>query len=154
MSFNHSRAISTLLIPVCALAFNAARAANAPDLAAVPHSIAANYYPAAFKSPSAVLIAAPRKASLTMAAAPAATPQRVPLDLRVPELPRIMSRSQLLYELRDNTEEEESVEVVAAPALVPMSLDTQIPLGVVGSLQWSVDHPTQVWRILLPNPTP
>jgi hypothetical protein len=75
---------------------------------------------------------------------------RARLDLRVPELRRVMSSRQLLAEMGASSEDVESIQVVAAPALVPMSLDAEAPLGIIDSLHWSVDHPTQAWRILLP----
>jgi hypothetical protein len=46
---------------------------------------------------------------------------------------------------------DQTVEIVAERALVLRSSDTQAPLGIIGSLQWSVDHPTQAFRILLPS---
>jgi hypothetical protein len=72
-----------------------------------------------------------------------------PLDLRVPELRRVMPPSELLADMNSNYDED-SIEVVAAPPLVPLSFDTQVPLGIVDSLHWSVDHPTQAWRLVLP----
>jgi hypothetical protein len=74
----------------------------------------------------------------------------VTLDLRVPEPRRVMSHSQLLAAMGASADEEESIEVVAAPALVPMSFDAQAPLGIIDAVRWSADHPTQLWRILLP----
>jgi hypothetical protein len=73
---------------------------------------------------------------------------RAPLDLRVPSLERVMSRRQLAEE--PIADEDEAIKVVAAPELAPMSSDSQVPLGLVGSLQWSVEHPTQSWRLLMP----
>jgi hypothetical protein len=61
-----------------------------------------------------------------------------------------MSHSQLLADMGPTSVDEESIEVVAAPPLVPMSFDAQAPLGIVDSLHWAIDHPTQAWRILLP----
>jgi hypothetical protein len=60
-----------------------------------------------------------------------------------------MSHRELLAEMGTNSDEE-SIEVVAAPTLVPMSFDAEAPLGIVDSLRWSIDHPTQMWRIVLP----
>ena len=71
------------------------------------------------------------------------------LNLRVPELRRVMPHSELLADMGSNYDED-SIEVIAAPPLVPLSFDTQVPLGIVDSLHWSVDHPTQAWRIVLP----
>jgi hypothetical protein len=71
------------------------------------------------------------------------------LDLRVPELRYVMSHSELLADMGPNGDED-SIEVIAAPPLVPLSFDFEVPLGIVDSLHWSVDHPTQAWRIVLP----
>jgi hypothetical protein len=81
--------------------------------------------------------------------------RRAPLDLRVPKLRQVMTHSELLADMGSNSGDEESIEVVAAPALVPMSFDSRAPLGIVDSFRWSADHPTQIWRVLLPaNVTP
>jgi hypothetical protein len=89
------------------------------------------------------------------AVALAASAPRAPLDLRVPKLRQVMTHSELLADMGSNSGDEESIEIVAAPALVPMNFDSQAPLGIVDSFRWSVDHPTQIWRILLPaNVTP
>jgi hypothetical protein len=75
-------------------------------------------------------------------------PPRAPLDLRVPSLQRVMSRRQL--EETSTADENEAIRIVAAYEPMPMT-SAEIPLGIVGSLQWSVDHPTQSWRLLLPS---
>jgi hypothetical protein len=77
------------------------------------------------------------------------TAVRRPLDLRLPEL-RSMTAHSVLAGLSAK-DEDQTVEIVAEPVLVLMSSDTQAPLGIIGSLQWSVDHPTQAFRILLPS---
>jgi len=58
-----------------------------------------------------------------------------------------MPRSELLAEM---SSPDEPIEVVAVPPLLPMTSDADAPLGIVDSLGWSVDHPTQAWRLLLP----
>jgi hypothetical protein len=70
-----------------------------------------------------------------------------PLDLRAPALDRVMPRSELLAEMGST---DDAIEVVAEPPLLPMTSDVNAPLGIVDSLRWSVDHPTQAWRLLLP----
>jgi hypothetical protein len=74
------------------------------------------------------------------------------LDLRPPALPRVLAHSVLLTEIGANpAEEAQSVKIVAEPALVPMRSNAHAPMGLIGSLQWSVDHPTHAWHILLPS---
>jgi hypothetical protein len=80
---------------------------------------------------------------------PQARPSRAPLDLRVPSLQRVMSRRQL--EEASTADESEAIRVVAASELMPMTSDSEVPLGIVGSLQWTVNHPTQSWRLLFPS---
>jgi hypothetical protein len=58
-----------------------------------------------------------------------------------------MPRSELLAEMGST---DDAIEVVAEPPLLPMTSDVNAPLGIVDSLRWSVDHPTQAWRLLLP----
>jgi hypothetical protein len=131
MNVNSRRILSaaTVLIPLSALALGVAHAGNAP------HNTP-GYLAAAMDN-----TLAPSKAS------------RAPLDLRVPDLLRVMSRRQL--EDRLTPDENGAIEVVAAPELMPMTSDSEAPLGIVGSLQWSLSHPTQAWRLLLPsNMTP
>lgn len=83
-------------------------------------------------------------------AIPAASSKSAPaLNLRVPELRRVMPHGELLADM-NSTDDEDSIQVVAAPPLVPLSFDFEAPLGIVDSLQWSVSHPTQAWRIVLP----
>jgi hypothetical protein len=76
-------------------------------------------------------------------------PSRALLDLRVPSLQRVMSRRQL--EEEPTADEAEAIKVLAAPDLVPMSSDSEAPLGIAGSLQWAVAHPTQSWRLVFPS---
>jgi hypothetical protein len=59
-----------------------------------------------------------------------------------------MSRRQ--FEEASTADENEAIKIVAAYEPMPMT-SAEIPLGIVGSLQWSVDHPTQSWRLLLPS---
>jgi hypothetical protein len=82
-------------------------------------------------------------------AVPAASRPATGLDLRVPELRRVMPPSELLADM-GSIYNEDPIEVIAAPPLVPLSSDTEVPLGIVDSLHWSVGHPTQAWRVVLP----
>jgi hypothetical protein len=68
-----------------------------------------------------------------------------PLNLRMPPLDKVMQRGDLLAEMGDDP-----VAIVVEPPLLPMTSDADAPLGIVDSLRWSADHPTQAWRLLLP----
>jgi hypothetical protein len=134
MNFNHWRASPTVvraLIPSFALAFGIAHAAD-QTTARLDTGVAHN---------------------ATQAARPAraAAPRR-PLDLRVPHLRNVGSNSVLLGMIGLSADDEDqSVEIIAAPALVPMSSNTQAPLGIIGSLQWAIGHPALAFRIFLPS---
>ena len=56
-------------------------------------------------------VGAPPAASATVQA------PRAPLDLRVPKLRQVMTHSELLADMGPNSGDEESIEVIAAPAL-------------------------------------
>ena len=119
------------LIPACALAFGIAHAAD--------------------RTVTATDAAVGHKVDLVTPATHAVTARRT-LDLRTPELRHVMAHSVLLSEIGSSTgDEDRPVEIVAEPALMPMNSDLEAPLGLVGSLQWSVDHPTQAWRLVLPS---
>jgi hypothetical protein len=84
------------------------------------------------------------------APAVAAPSSKTTLDLRAPTLRQVIPHSELLAEMGSNYVDDDSIEVIAAPPLVPLSFDFQVPLGIVDSLHWSVNHPTQAWRVVLP----
>jgi hypothetical protein len=91
------------------------------------------------------LLAAVGAARFAEASTPAGQP--VPLNLRAPPIEQVMPRDELLAEIGPS---KESIEIVAEPPLLPMTSDSDPPLGIVDSLGWSVDHPTQAWRLFLP----
>ena len=91
-SRRHVMSVLQTLIPVCfGVVFGPAHAAGSLDVAVGPLTTVAVHSP------------------------------RTALDLRVPDLRRVMSHSQLLAEMGSSSDEEGQIEVVAAPALVPMS---------------------------------
>ena len=116
-----------LLIPLCPLAFGSAIAGESPGASSV--------------APAAVVVHQPR--------VPPNAP-RTPLNLHAPPLTRVMSHNQLLAAMGSPADDEESIEVVASPELVPMSSEVNAPLGIIDSLRWSVGHPAQAWRVVLP----
>jgi hypothetical protein len=121
MNSSRRYAVSTLkiLLPLCCSGVGIAYGLGLPDAAVIPAIPAASS-----KSPPA-------------------------LDLRVPELRRVLPHSELLTDV-GSTDDENSIEVVAVPPLVPLSFEFEAPLGIVDSIQWSINHPTQAWRVVLP----
>jgi hypothetical protein len=71
-----------------------------------------------------------------------------PLDLKAPEIHRVISEVQLrepLDEPQEVLEEQEQVQVQGSRP------EIDLPIGIA-SLPWAVMHPTQAWRIFLPVP--
>ena len=71
-----------------------------------------------------------------------------PLDLKAPEIHRVISEVQLrepLEEPQEAIEEQEQVQVQGSRP------EIDLPIGIA-SLPWAVMHPTQAWRIFLPVP--
>ena len=71
-----------------------------------------------------------------------------PLDLKAPDIHRIVSEVQLrepLDEPQETIIEQEQVQVQGSRP------EIDLPIGIA-SLPWAVMHPTQAWRIFLPVP--
>jgi hypothetical protein len=47
--------------------------------------------------------------------------------------------------------ENTALVIVGAPQLPEMHSDIRVPQTGIGSLYWALRHPTQAWRILLPE---
>jgi len=91
------------------------------------------------------------RSATAKAYAAVAAPAR--LDLRVPDLQHVMPHGVLLGEIGSASEDDaQPVEIAAVPELMPMISEQAAPLGLIAAFAWSVDHPTQAWRILLPLP--
>ena len=86
---------------------------------------------------------------LPVAAVPAAAPAaRRPLDLRAPDVRRLLPAEQWRYPLSDD----DSVTVESrrnAPPPDPQK--REVPGGIVAPF-WALRHPTKAWRILAPDP--
>src|ERR1700683_3295496 len=64
------------------------------------------------------------------------------LNLRAPPIEQVMPRDELLAEIGASNE---PVEIVVQSPLLPMTSDSDPPLGIVDSGSWSVTHPTPDW---------
>jgi hypothetical protein len=71
------------------------------------------------------------------------------LDLKAPDIRRVVSEVELRQRLDEPYELREQQEQVQVEGSRP---DPYLPVGIA-SLPWAVMHPTQAWRILLPVPT-
>ena len=70
----------------------------------------------------------------------ATVPPRRTLDLRPPDL-----RSLHVQNLQ------EAVTIAAAPLLLEEEPDTHLSVAGIASLYWAARHPTQAWRVFLPD---
>ena len=76
----------------------------------------------------------------------AAKTQTASLDLKAPDIRRVVPEVELRAPLEEPTEiEEQQVQVESSRP------EIYVP-GGIASLPWAVMHPTQAWRILLPVP--
>jgi hypothetical protein len=71
------------------------------------------------------------------------------LDLRAPEIRRIVSEEELRQPLEDEYEVQVQQEQVQVEGMRP---EIYVP-GGLASLPWAVMNPTQAWRIFLPVPS-
>ncbi|MEJ1966391.1 MAG: hypothetical protein WDO56_34505 [Gammaproteobacteria bacterium] len=70
------------------------------------------------------------------------------LDLRAPDIHRIVSEVQLREPVEEPQVADDEQEQVQVQGSRP---EVDVPLGIA-SLPWAVMHPAQAWRILLPVP--
>jgi hypothetical protein len=84
------------------------------------------------------------------AGSPTTTSRPALLDLRAPPIEQVMSRNELDELLAEIGPSNEPVEIVVQSPLLPMISDSDPPLGIVDSVSWSFNHPSQAWRLFLP----
>ncbi len=123
-----------LTLAMCAAAKAAEPAATSPNPADVPPTTAAPA-PAATAVPDATA-----KPVLTK-----------PLDLRVGDVRRYMMPSEYRAVLGAPDAEKNTVVVEARRELLPVEYEKPIPVGPLMPLWWGLTHPTQSWRIFLPD---
>jgi len=104
-------------------------------------------------SPATVVPAAAAPAAATTPAPdPAAKPAPTkPLDLRVGDVRRYMMPSEYRAVLGAPDAEKNTVVVEARRELLPVEYEKPIPVGPLMPLWWGLTHPTQSWRIFLPD---
>ena len=99
----------------------------------------------------------PRDARSAPAAAPApAVPNpkpalQKPLDLRIGDVRKYMMPNEFRAALDAPDAEKNTVVVEAKRELLPVEYEKPIPRGPLGPLFWALKHPTQSWRIFLPD---
>jgi len=115
-----------LSLAICAVAEAAEPVVSPPEPAAKP--VAAETAPA------------PAKPALTK-----------PLDLRIGDVRKYMMPSEYRAALGAPDAEKNTVVVEAKRELLPVDYEKQIPVGPLMPLWWGLTHPTQSWRIFLPD---
>jgi len=96
--------------------------------------------------------AAPPVAAATPATAPApkTTPVK-PLDLRIGDVRRYMMPDEYRAALDAPDDDSNTVVVEGRRELLPVDSEKPIPMGPLLPLWWGLTHPTQSWRIFLPD---
>jgi hypothetical protein len=82
---------------------------------------------------------------------PVAKPAHKPLDLRVGDVRKYMMPNEYRAVLGAPDAEKNTVIVEARRELLPVEYEKPIPMGPLMPLWWGLTHPTQSWRIFLPD---
>jgi hypothetical protein len=94
----------------------------------------------------------PAAAPATPVVAPETKPAPAkPLDLRVGDVRRYMMPNEYRAVLGAPDAEKNTVVVEAKRELLPVEYEKAIPMGPLLPLWWGLTHPTQSWRIFLPD---
>ncbi|HUQ11680.1 MAG TPA: hypothetical protein VM146_15300 [Steroidobacteraceae bacterium] len=72
-----------------------------------------------------------------------------PLDLRIGDIRKYMTPEEF-QALSMQPDESNTVVVQADAPLLPMKSDLDVPGGIIAPF-WALAHPTQAWRLLLPD---
>jgi len=128
-----------------------ALAACAAVEAAEPVAIAAPPEPTApVAVPAPAPAAAPAHASAPAVPAPKPALQK-PLDLRIGDVRNYMMPNEFREAINAPDAEKNTVVVEAKRELAPVDYEKPIPIWPLGPLYWGLLHPTNSWRILLPD---
>ena len=74
-----------------------------------------------------------------------------PLDLRIGDVRKYMMPNEFRAALDAPDAEKNTIVVEAQRELLPVQYEKPIPVGPLMPLFWGLMHPTQSWRILLPD---
>ena len=81
----------------------------------------------------------------------AAVPPRRTLDLWSPDLRSLHIQNLQQVVTFADSDEAEAVTIAAAPLLLEEEPDTHLSVAGIASLYWAARHPTQAWRVFLPD---
>ena len=121
-------------------------AACAAVEAAEPVSMA----PAQAPTDVAIPSPAPAAAASTAKAAPA-KPSAKPLNLRIGDVRSYMLPNEYADALDAPDADQNTVIVEGKRELLPMKSERPVPGGIIAPF-WGLAHPTQIWRLLVPDP--
>ena len=94
--------------------------------------------------------AAAAPASPSVDAVPKKTPAK-PLDLRIGDVRKYMMPNEFREAISAPDADENTVVVEARRDPLPVEYEKPIPMGPLMPLWWGLTHPTQSWRIFLPD---
>lgn len=79
------------------------------------------------------------------------TPVTKPLDLRIGNVRSYMPPAEYRAALGAPDADKNTVVVEARSELLPVAYEKPIPMGPLMPVFWALMHPTQSWRILVPD---
>ena len=89
----------------------------------------------------------PAKPAVTQATPPAPLKR---LDLRVGDVRNYMMPDEYLAMITGRDDEQNTIVVQADAPLLPMKSQLDVPGGIIAPF-WALAHPTQAWRLFLPD---
>jgi len=109
--------------------------------------------PGAATKPVAEAIApvSPTATATATTTAPAKPAPRKTLDLRIGDVRTYMMPSEYRAALGAPDAEKNTIVVEAKRELLPVEYEKPIPMGPLVPLWWGLTHPSQSWRIFLPD---
>jgi len=74
-----------------------------------------------------------------------------PLDLRIGDVRKYMMPNEFRAALDEPDADKNTIVVEAQRELLPVTYERPIPMGPLLPLFWALRHPTESWRIFLPD---
>ena len=112
---------------------------------------------AAAEAAEPTAVVPPTQPAVAPAAAPApAVPNpkpalQKPLDLRIGDVRKYMMPNEFRAALDEPDADKNTIVVEAQRELLPVTYERPIPMGPLLPLFWALRHPTESWRIFVPD---
>jgi hypothetical protein len=112
---------------------------------------------AAVEAAEPTAVVPPTQPAVAPAAAPApAVPNpkpalQKPLDLRIGDVRKYMMPNEFRAALDEPDADKNTIVVEAQRELLPVTYERPIPMGPLLPLFWALRHPTESWRIFVPD---